>query len=103
MEWPDLLRGPGPFALPCLLDVVLLAGRLGPSRHIMLLLVSLALPPPARLEMSLCLPTDTLAALFVAAPLLPPLAVPLGIPLLVVKTPLVVWMDLLIDPLAVAT
>ena len=106
-EWPDLLRGPGPFSLPCELGVELLAGLFGLGRHfplsLALPLASLALPAPARLEMSLRLPLDTLVVLFVAALLLPPLTVPLGIPLLAIETPLVVWMDFLVDPLAVAT
>ena len=87
--------------------VELLAGLFGLGHHFPLFLAlplaSLALSAPARLEMSFRLPTDTLVLLFVAALLLPDLAGPFGIPLLVVDLPLVMWVDLLVDPLAVAT
>ena len=56
--------------------------------------MSLVLPGPARLKMGLRLPPDTLVVFFGVALLLPPLAVPVGIPLLVVESPLVVWVDL---------
>ena len=67
-EWTNLLRGPGPFSLPCELGVELLAGL---GRHFPLFLAlplaSLALPAIARLEMSFRLPTYTLVLLVVAA------------------------------------
>ena len=97
-EWPDLLRGPGPFSLPCELGVELLAGLFGLGRHFPLFLAlplaSLARPAIARLEMSFRLPTYTLVVLVVAALLLPDLTCPFGIPLLVVDLPLVAWVDL---------
>ena len=99
-EWPDLLRGSGPSSLPSERSVVLLASRPSLGHHFLLYL---ALPASARLEMSLCLPTDTLVVLVVAVLLLPDLAGPFGIPLVVVNLPLIVWVDLLVDPLAVAT
>ena len=52
--------------------------------------------------MSLCLPPDTLVVLVVAALLLPDLAASFVIPLVEVERPLVMWVDLLVDPLAVA-
>ena len=53
--------------------------------------------------MSFCLPTYTLVLLVVAALLLPDLAGTFDILLLEVESPLVMWVDLPIDPLAVAT
>ena len=53
--------------------------------------------------MGLRLPPDTLVMLFGAALLLPLLAIPVGIPLLPVESPLVVWVDIQVIPLAVAT
>ena len=91
MKRVRLLRGPGPFALPCELGVVLLVGRLGLSRYFSLYV---ALPTPARLEMGLHLPSDTLVVPFGATLLLPPLVVPVCISLLAVESPLVVWVDL---------
>ena len=52
------------------------------------------LPAPARLEMGLRRPPDTLVVLFAVTLLLPPLTVPIGIPLLAVENPLVVGVDL---------
>ena len=53
--------------------------------------------------MGLRLPPDTLVVLFSAALHLPDLVCSFGIPLVVVESPLVMWVDLLVDPLAVAT
>ena len=87
MKRVELLRGPGPFSLPCELRVVLLTGRHGLGCYFPLFL---ALPAAACLEMGLCLPPDMLVVLFGAALLLPPLVVPVGIPLLAVEIPLIV-------------
>ena len=53
--------------------------------------------------MSFRLSTYALVLLVIAALLLPDLAVSFVIPLIEVERPLVMWVDLLVDPLAVAT
>ena len=53
--------------------------------------------------MNFGLPTYAPVLLVVAVLLLPDLAGPFDIPLFIIESPLVMWVDILVDPLAIAT
>ena len=73
------------------------------SLSVALHLTRLALPARARVEVSLPLAAYKLGLLVVAALLLADLAILFRIPLFKVESPLVVRVDLYVDPVAVAT
>ena len=103
----DLLCGPGPLSLPCPLGVELLRGLFCLSRNfplsLALHLASLPIPTRARFKMSLRLALYTQGVLVLAALLLQQLLLLCDIPLLEVEGPLVLRVDLKIDPFAVGT